>query len=216
MPVGGAFSRGERVKLPLSGIRPATADWLWRYANLLAIAATTWSGIAAFANAQPVFIGLPSLAAAFAMYIAYVAGSVRERSTRRHLTAEQRALLVAIARNEGPGNIWIPSVGNDQEASEYAQELRGAFDEAGWKTGYATLQTLQVGTPIYGHLVNMSPPFTSHSEPCEIDRVRRILAAVGMPSTLLEKLPPKSPMFGWSDHPGPHAAVLLVASKPPL
>ncbi|MBH9687056.1 hypothetical protein [Burkholderia cepacia] len=110
------------MKLPLSGMSPTTAEWLWRYANLLAIAATIWSGIASFANAQPVFVGIPSLAAAFAMYAAYIAGSVREQSSRRHLTAEQRRLLVATARNEGPGSIWIPSVGNDQEAAEYAQE----------------------------------------------------------------------------------------------
>lgn len=192
-------------------MRPATAEWLWRYANLLAIAATIWSGIAAFANAQPILVGLPSLAAAFAMYVAYVASGVRERSARRHLTPKQRALLVAAAKSEGPGSIWIPSIGSDQEASEYAQQLRSAFDEAGWKTGYATLQ---VGAPIYGLVVTMSPPFTSPSKPHEIDRVRRILTAVGMPSTLMETLPPKSPMFGWSDHPGPDAAVLLVASKP--
>lgn len=145
------------------------------------------------------------------MYIAYVAGNVRERSTRRHLTPEQRSLLVAAAKSEGPGNIWIPSIGSDQEASAYAQQLRSAFDEGGWKTGYATLQ---VGTPIYGLVVSMSPPFTSPSEPREVDRVRRILAAVDMPSTVMETLPAKSPMFGWGEHPGPHAAVLLVASKP--
>ncbi|MDR8049514.1 hypothetical protein [Burkholderia cenocepacia] len=199
------------MKLPLSGMRSATAEWLWPYANLFAIAATIWSGIAAFANAQPLFVGLPSIAAAFAMYGAYIAGSVRERSVRRHLTAEQRRLLVATARNEGPGSIWIPSVGNDQEAAEYAKELRTAFDEAGWKTGYATLQ---IGTPIYGLVVSMGPPFTSANEARKVERIRRILSAAGMPSTSMESLPPKSPMLGWSDHPGPSSPVLLVASKP--
>lgn len=207
----GALLGAKNVKLPLSGMPPATAEWLWRHANLLAIAATIWSGIASFANARPVFVGLPSLAAAFAMYVAYVAGSVRERKARRHLTPRQRTLLVASARSEGPGNIWIPSVGNDQEASEFARELRGAFDEAGWSTAYATLQ---IGAPMYGLVISMSPPFTSPSEPQEIERVRRILTAASMPSTLMETLPSRSPMFGYSNHPGPRAAVLLVASKP--
>ncbi|SAL48348.1 hypothetical protein AWB69_04863 [Caballeronia udeis] len=59
----------------------------------------------------------------------------------------------------------------------------------------------------------MSLPFSSPSEPREIDRVRRILATVGIASTVTETFPPNSPTFGWSQHPGPNAAVLLVASK---
>jgi hypothetical protein len=81
-------------------------------------------------------------------------------------------------------------VASDHEASEYAKQLRDAFTEAGWNTGYAALQ---VGTPIYGLVVGMSPPFSSSPEPSEIERLRRVLATAGLTSTVTETFAPQSP-----------------------
>lgn len=223
--------RGGEVNLSFLGMAPATANLAWRVANLLAIAAAIGSCVEGFAQAPAkVVVGLTGLFSALAMCITYIAGSVRERASRaelesarleterlreriarRNLTDGQRAALIKAAKGEGPLNIWVPHVASDHEASEYAKQLRNAFAEAGWNTGYAALQ---VGTPMYGLVVGMSPPFTAPPEPSAIERVRRVLATAGITSTVTETFPPNSPAFGWSAHPGPDAAVLLVASKP--
>lgn len=219
------------MKLRFSGIAPAIVEWAWRVANWLAIAAALGSCVAAFLQASAKVVGLVGLFSFLAMCITYVAGIVRERASRaelksarfeierlrgrtarRNLTDDQRAALVAAAKAEGSQNVWVPHVASDHEASEYAKQLRDAFTEAGWNAGYAALQ---VGTPIYGLVVGMSPPFSGPAGPNEIERVRRVLATAGITSTVTETLPPQSPAFGWSPHPhpGPNAAVLLVASK---
>lgn len=218
------------MKVHFSGMAPATAERAWRVANWLAIAAAIGSCAGGFAQASAKLIGLTGLISVLAMGTTYVAGNVRERASRaeldrarleierlhertagRNLTDSQRAELITAARVEGPRNIWVPHVASDHEAAEYATQLRDAFIEAGWNTGYAALQ---VGTPIYGLVVGMGPPFTGSPEPSEIERVRRVLATAGIASTLTETFPAKSPAFGWSPHPGPNAAVLLVAPKP--
>lgn len=220
------------MNLRLSDLAPATVGRAWRAANSLAIAIALGSCVAAFLQASAKVVGLFGLFSALAMYITYVISNVRERGSRveledarleierlrertarRNLNDGQRAALIAAARVEGPQNVWVPYVASDHEASEYAKQLRDAFTEAGWNTGYAALN---VGTPIYGLVVGMSPPFSSSAEPSEIERVRRVLATAGITSTVTETFPPQSPAFGWSPrpHPGPNAAVLLVASKP--
>ncbi|SIT47126.1 exported hypothetical protein [Paraburkholderia ribeironis] len=219
------------MKLRFSGIAPGTVEWAWRVANWLAIAAALGSCVAAFQQASAKVVGLVGLFSFLAMCITYVAGIVRERASRaelesarfeierlrgrtarRNLTDDQRTALIMAAKVEGPQNVWVPHVASDHEASEYAKQLRDAFAEAGWNIGYAALQ---LGTPIYGLVVGMSPPFCSSPVPSEIERVRRVLATAGITSTVTETFPPQSPAFGWSPrpHPGPNAAVLLVASK---
>ena len=214
-----AWSRGA----DLSGMAPKTVEWTWRVANWLAIAATLGSCVAGFRQASANVVGLAGLFSVLAMCITYVAGNVRERASRveveqlrertarRHLTDEQRAALITAAGVEGPRNIWVPHVSGDQESAEYATQLRSALIEAGWNTGYAVLQ---VGMPIYGLVVGMGPPFTGAPEPGEIERTCRVLATAGITATLTETFPRQSPAFGWSPHPGPNAAVLLVGSKP--
>ncbi|WP_157379805.1 hypothetical protein [Burkholderia ubonensis] len=220
------------MKLRFFDTAPATAERAWRVANWLAIAAALGSCVAGFQQASAKIVGSAGLFSVLAMCITYVTGNVREqasradlesarleierlreRTARRNLTDEQRVALVTAASVEGPQNVWVPHVAGDHEASEYAKQLRDAFTEAGWNTGYAALQ---VGTPVYGLVVGMNPPFSSSFEPSEIDRVRRVLATAGITSTLTETFPQQSPAFGWSPrpHPGPNAAVLLVASKP--
>lgn len=218
------------MKLRFSGIAPAIVKWAWRIANWLAIAAALGSCVAAFQQASATVVGLFGLFSFLAMCITYGVGVVRERASRaeldgarfeierlrgrtarRNLNDDQRAALITAAEVEGRQNVWVPHVASDHEASEYAKQLRDAFAAAGWNTGYAALQ---VGTPIYGLVVGMSPPFSSAPEPIEIERVRRVLATAGIESTVTETFPPQSPAFGWSPHPGPNAAVLLVASKP--
>lgn len=220
------------MKLRFSGMAQMTVEWAWRVANWLAIAAALGSCVAAFRQASANVIGLAGLLSFLAICITYVAGNVRERTSRaklerarleierlrertarRNLTDDQRAELITAARVERPQNVWVPHVASDHEASEYAKQLRDAFTEAGLNTGYAALQ---VGTPIYGLVVGMSPPFSSSPEPSEIERLRRVLATAGLTSTVTETFAPQSPAFGWGPrpHPGPNAAVLLVASKP--
>jgi hypothetical protein len=74
------------------------------------------------------------------MCITYVAGDVRERhvlnwkvrleierqgetTAGRQLTGDQRAALITAAKVEGPRNIWRPNVGDDYEASKYANSI---------------------------------------------------------------------------------------------
>ena len=218
------------MKPPFSDIAGATVEWGWRIANPLAIATAFGSSIAAFQHASSTVVGFFGLLSAFAMCITYIASNVRERwsradlhharveierlrrrTARRALTDIQHAELVAAAKSEGPQKVWIPCVAGDHEASEYAKQLRDAFDEAGWLTGYAALQ---VGDPIYGLVVGMSPPFGISPTPSEIERVQSVLETAGISSTVTDRFPSQSPAFGWSrpPHPGPNAAVLLVGS----
>ncbi|WP_321864683.1 hypothetical protein [Burkholderia cenocepacia] len=215
-----------------SGIRPAVTERVWRVANGIAIAAAFCTCIATFAQASAKVAGLLSLVTALAMSTTFVIGRIRERASQaelesarrettklheraapRNLTADQRAALVRAAKVEGAQKIWVPHVANDNEASEYAKQLRDAFTEAGWETGYASFH---VATPMYGLVVGMGPPFTNSPEPREIERVRRVLETAGIALTVTEEFPPTSPAFGWSPHPhpGPNAAVLVAASKP--
>jgi len=218
------------MKLRFSGMAPEAAERSWHVASWLAIATAIGLIVEGLVHASAKIVGLTGLFSVLAMCINYVAGNVRERASQadvesarleierlrgrtapRNLTDDQRTALITAAKAEGPQTVWVPHVASDQEASEYAKQLREAFTEAGWNTGYAALQ---VGTPIYGLVVGMSPPFSSPSEPREIVRVRRIFATAGIATTVTETFPPNSPAFGWSQHPGPNAAVLLVASKP--
>ncbi|WP_175759546.1 hypothetical protein [Burkholderia ambifaria] len=216
-----------------SGIRPAVTEWIWRVANGMSIAAAFCTCIATFAQASVMVAGLLSLVTALSMCVTFAVGRIRERASQaelasarretaqlrertapRNLTDDQRAALIKAAKVEGPQKIWVPHVASDNEASEYAKQLRDAFAEAGWHTGYASFH---VGTPMYGLVVGMGPPFSDPPEPSEIERVRRVLATAGITLTVTEAFPPQSPAFGWSPrpHPGPNAAVLLAASKPP-
>ncbi|UXU86794.1 hypothetical protein [Burkholderia sp. S-53] len=216
-----------------SGIRPAVTEWIWRVANGIAITAAFCTCIATFAQASAMVAGLLSLVTALAMCVTFAVGRIRERASQaelesarhetaqlrertapRNLTDDQRAALIMAAKVEGPQKIWVPHVASDNEASEYAKQLRDAFTEAGWHTGYASFH---VGTPMHGLVVGMGPPFTDSPESSEIERVRRVLATAGIKLTVTETFPPQSPAFGWSPHPhpGPNAAVLLAGSKPP-
>lgn len=215
-----------------SGIRPTVTEWIWRVANGIAIAAAFCTCVATFTQANAMVAGLLSLITALAMCATFAIGRIRERASQtelesarhetarlrervapRTLTADQRAALIRAAKAEGPQKIWVPHVGSDNEASEYAKQFRDAFAEAGWHTGSASFH---VGTPIYGLVVGMGPPFNDSSQPSEIERVRRVLAAAGIALTVTDAFPPQSPAFGWSPrpHPGPNAAVLLAAAKP--
>lgn len=217
---------------PASSSRPAATDWMWRVVNGTAIAAAFCTCVATFAQASAMVAGLLSLVTALAMCATFAIGRIRERASQaelesarretaklreraapRNLTADQRVALVRAAKVEGAQKIWVPHVANDNEASEYAKQLRDAFTEAGWETGYASFH---VATPMYGLVVGMGPPFTNSPEPREIERVRRVLETAGIALTVTEEFPPMSPAFGWSPHPhpGPNAAVLVAASKP--
>ncbi|MGU3779196.1 hypothetical protein [Burkholderia metallica] len=219
------------MKLRSLRITPKAAERAWHVASWMAIGTAIFLIAEGFVHASAKIVALTGLLSVLATCITYFAGNVRERASRadlesarleierlhdrterRNLTDDQRAALVAAAKAEGVQNIWVPHVASDHEASEYAKQLRDAFTEAGWSTGYAAFQ---VGTPIYGLVVGMSPPFSGAPAPSEIDRVRRVLANAGLASTEREAFPPQSPAFGWSPrpHPGPNAAVLLVASK---
>ena len=220
------------MKLCFPHITLKAAERAWHIASWISIGTTICLVVEGFVHASAKIVALTGLFSVLAMSITYFAGNVRERASRaslenagleieqlrdrterRTLTDDQRAALVAAAKAEGPQNIWVPHVASDHEASEYAKQLRDAFAEAGWSTGYAAFQ---VGAPIYGLVVGMGPPFSDAPNPDEIDRARRVLASAGIASTATDAFPPQSPAFGWSPrpHPGPKAAVLLVASKP--
>ncbi|WP_322082389.1 hypothetical protein [Burkholderia sp. BCC1972] len=219
------------MKLRFLRITPKAAEWAWHVASWIAIGTAICLILEGFVHASAKIVALTGIFSVLAMCITYIAGNVRERvsrttidsarfeierlrnrTERRNLSDGQRAALVAAAKAEGAQNIWVPHVASDHEASEYAKQLRDAFAEAGWSTGYAAFQ---VGTPIYGLMVGMGPPFSIAPARSEIDRVRRVLANAGIASTETAAFPPQSPAFGWSPrpHPGPNAAVLLVASK---